>query len=201
MQVYYIPDINQISPTEIDKFYNILPPERKKRADSFRFKSGKASCILSYALFLKGYRKLGYDDTPEFDIGINGKPYIKARPDVHFNISHSHNSVVCIFSDSPVGIDIEHCRRITNTLISKVCSEEDIIHIKNSPCPEMEFCKLWTVKEAVAKLKGESVFDNIRDLNAAMAFVVSIQIADNTYMSIAADKPHHFDIHTIKKEV
>lgn len=40
-----------------------------------------------------------------------GKPCLLGAP-FHFNLSHSRNYAVCALSDMPVGVDIEHIRRI-----------------------------------------------------------------------------------------
>lgn len=37
----------------------------------------------------------------------NGKPYAVGRPDVHFNVSHSEDVVMCVLADRPVGCDVE----------------------------------------------------------------------------------------------
>ena len=56
----------------------------------------------------------------------NGKPYIKDRPDIHFNISHCSGLVVCAFADKPVGIDAEMVKPVRDPLIRRVLHEQEL---------------------------------------------------------------------------
>ena len=40
-------------------------------------------------------------------IGEHGKPYLQDYPEVHFNLSHAGNRVMCVVSPEPAGCDIE----------------------------------------------------------------------------------------------
>ena len=40
-------------------------------------------------------------------VAEKGKPYLKGREDLHFNISHSGNFVLCALGECPLGVDIE----------------------------------------------------------------------------------------------
>ena len=92
--------------------------------------------------------KLGY--TPEIHIGENGKPYIDG---VHFNISHSHNLVVCAFGEHDIGIDVEKIRDYRPRVAEKFHPEE-IAHLEKSADKNLEFFKIWTMKEAYLKCLG-----------------------------------------------
>lgn len=105
----------------------------------------------------------GRDETVRAALGENaekierkcgGKPYIQGGDE--FNISHSGDITVCAVSSFPVGVDIE---RIKERDISKIVKafdarERQKIEEKTGEEKLREFYRIWTVKEAVCKLKG-----------------------------------------------
>lgn len=93
---------------------------------------------------------------PDFDYIRNAKPYLKQYPNLYFNISHTKNMVACAISDEEVGVDIEHKREIKEITINNVFTEQE----KQIAKYEMEgYIRLWTMKEAYAKLSGKGVAD------------------------------------------
>lgn len=90
-----------------------------------------------------------------------GKPYISRKEDMHFNISHSKNYVVCAFSDKEVGIDIQVHRKGKGDLAQRFFSAEDMELMERLAAegnnPEEIFFSIWTVKEAYMKLTGEGM--------------------------------------------
>lgn len=185
--IYFFNDINNEKFKDFECYTNLLPDRRKKRVYQFKTSVTKCTCIVAYLLFLYGYEKeYGFDDIPDFEIEENGKPYLTNKPEIHFNISHSDNGIVCIFSKQPVGIDLQTVRRISSSVINKVCSEKEIALINSSTSMEQEFCRIWTIKEAVSKLSGEGVFKNTSELNGDTVWVHTEMPDDNSYMTIAS---------------
>lgn len=86
-----------------------------------------------------------------------GKPYLPDYPDVHFNISHSGEYIVCAVSDKPVGIDIQKIGEYNSDVAKRVCNEKELVQIENSLDKASEFTKLWTQKEAVLKMYGVGI--------------------------------------------
>ena len=64
-------------------------------------------------------------------------------------------------SDFPVGIDIECERRIDDALIRHTMNEAERAVIEADANPVMEFLRLWTRKEAVLKLRGTGITDDL----------------------------------------
>lgn len=90
----------------------------------------------------------------EFTYTEYGKPYLLNYSDVHFNISHSGEYVVCCVSDKPVGVDIQKISEYNSDVAKRVCTEKELVQIENSLDKASEFTKLWTQKEAVLKMHG-----------------------------------------------
>ncbi len=89
-----------------------------------------------------------------FSIGEHGKPYLKNHPDIHFNISHSEQCVVCAVADVPIGIDVQKASELNLGVAERVCNEEELTQILTSTDKASEFIKLWTQKEAYVKMLG-----------------------------------------------
>lgn len=88
-------------------------------------------------------REFRLNPLPEIAREPGGKPYFPSRPDICFNISHSHGAAVCAIHNKPVGIDIEKLRPAPRRLASGM--------------EDTAFFRLWTAKEATAKRRGEGV--------------------------------------------
>ena len=94
----------------------------------------------------------------------DGKPYFD-NSSISFSISHTDKYFAVAISDSEVGIDIESkdLRKDKQNSISKrffLPSEAESISNRES------FLKIWTFKEAYAKMKGEPLSTVIDKVNA-----------------------------------
>lgn len=167
-----IDDINECEYTSI---YRSLSASRKKHIDRFRKEHNK-KCSLAGEHLAK---KLIGNETV-IDIDDNGKPYAKGL-NIHFSISHCDDTVVCVASDTAVGIDIERIKPINLRLAKKVCVDEEMEYLfcKTPTQADFTFCEdqnilhrfyeIWTAKEAYFKKLGTGITDlkciNILTLN------------------------------------
>lgn len=73
------------------------------------------------------YLELEEQETPAFQIGYgeNGKPFLLDYKEVHYNLSHSGDWILCAVSDQPVGIDIQQKSSMRRGLCDRVFSEEE----------------------------------------------------------------------------
>ncbi len=137
-----------------DKWYSVMPTERRKKIDSFYFSKDKKLSLGAGILLHKGFLLEGITNT-ELMYGENGKPFLANRQDVCFNLSHSENMVICAFSDMPVGADIEAYHHFDDELANFVYhkSETEYIH-NNMNDADAGFTRLWTIKESIMKYFG-----------------------------------------------
>ena len=94
-----------------------------------------------------------------------GKPYIELCKKsetleegckVHLSVSHSEGIFVCIIGDKPLGIDVQHRRKVSSAKIAdKYFTETEREYIKKYG--EDGFFKVWTRKEAYSKLTGKGL--------------------------------------------
>lgn len=86
-----------------------------------------------------------------------GKPYLSNHSNVHFNISHSGEYVVCAVYNKPIGIDIQKIGEYNPDVAKRVCNEKELKQIEDSLDKASEFTMLWTQKEAVLKMYGTGI--------------------------------------------
>ena len=139
-----------------------LPLWRRERALAYRHPEGQLLSALAYielcrALALRGERV----QKPRFKCNAHGKPTLPECPGLHFSMSHCRLAVGCMVSEKPCGLDIESIRPLKPALVQRTMNRQEQEQIMASVCPEMEFISLWTREEAVFKLLGTGITDNL----------------------------------------
>lgn len=124
------------------------------------------------AICIKDLYKMTDSYSAKYDYDIaeyeNGKPYFSGHSEVCFNLSHSGRWAVCVVCDKPSGIDIECSKPFKNQ--EKVAkrffslseynwlTQEDNLHFS------IRFLRLWTLKEAYAKVTGAGIGKTITQM-------------------------------------
>lgn len=159
-------DITNVTEEELEKDLLLLPEWRRVTAQRFKFLSGKVQSAKAYLLLRQALQEeYGIRDDSEFAVGRYGKPFLKDHPDIHFNLSHCKEAVMCVVDDHPVGCDIESVTRDPNLdLLKRTLSEAEQERVFGAEEPELEFMKLWTAKEAFLKQKGTGLADDLAGL-------------------------------------
>ena len=95
------------------------------------------------------------EELPETVYGENGKPYFKDS-DIHFNISHSGDYVVCALSPFETGCDIEKKSENGLKVAGRFAKREydDIMSKKTDEEKTELFYRYWTLKEGYMKATG-----------------------------------------------
>ena len=187
--IYIFTDYNQITPDMEQLLLEKLPPIRREKALRFTVHSGRISCIVSYLLFLYGFRNLYHmEGTPDFSGEKFEKPYLADYPEIHFNLSHCNNGCACIMDNFEVGIDLQEIRKVSLKTFEKICSADEILEIQNSNNPEKEFCKIWSYKEALSKLTGEGIFRDISNISSMGVMLHTEYVVPDMYMSYASNE-------------
>ena len=160
--VYIDDDIEQISLADIQ---NQLSPQRYEQAMRFRSERDRRLSVAAYLLLCCGLREeYGITELPVFEYDSDGKPSIIGHPEIYFNLSHCRQAAVCVISDRPVGVDVERIRRYNSSLVRYTMNDEEVRQIEESNHPEVEFIKLWTMKEALFKWRGTGINNEIKDV-------------------------------------
>ena len=157
--------IQDMKSEHLQQVLAFLPSWRRERVLAYKQESRQMESALAYielsrALALRGLQ----DIKPRFEYNEHGKPYLPTYPNLHFSISHCSQAVGCILSEMPCGLDIERVRRASPSLICKTMNQGEVKQIYSSSHPEVEFIRLWTRKEAVFKLLGTGITDDMQDI-------------------------------------
>lgn len=162
----YINDhLERIKEKQVEKAISLLPSWRREQALRYKHFDGKRECALAYLELCRGLR-LEYNITemPLFAYDKNQKPSLDKYPHIYFSLSHCKEALGCFLSSVPCGLDIESIRPARKTLVEYCMNEEECQQIFSSPSPDAAFINLWTKKEAVFKLRGTGINDDIREI-------------------------------------
>lgn len=160
MNIYAV-KIEDISLIKIDRLSQSLDSQlRRNRIKSKIHKEDKIRSLIGDLLSEYALKKYFDLDIKNSVISLNkyGKPEIENSKNIHYNISHSSEYVVCAVSDVEIGIDIEKKREINCIDISSryfSVEENGLIEGKTYKKSLDAFYKLWTLKESYIKCCGK----------------------------------------------
>ena len=141
--------------------------QRREQALKFRHEMGQRESVAAYLLLCQGLKeRYGISEPPQLGYHDGGKPFLVEYPDIHFNLSHCRDAAICAISNRPVGVDIESKRRISESLIRYAMNDAEQQQIYAAKEPLWEFLRLWTMKEALAKLIGTGLSNHTKDVLA-----------------------------------
>ena len=198
----------------------LVSEQRRQQALRYSHTFGRFCCLKSYLMLLEllsaVYPELD-TSKPEFGYTAQGKPFLLARPDIHFSISHTKNAILVAISDAPIGVDIEAFRSPSAALIARTmnATEQAAIatadgwnihrtpgtreaHLEQpqaSGTPEGLFSAIWTRKEAVLKLRGTGIEGDLKHvLSGSEAIFTRIFPRKSYAFSIAQQSISPFEI-------
>ena len=147
-----------------------IPSKKEYEGSYHKFCHSEGLALLQYALQKEYSYNLSEDDIRKKE---HGKPYIKNVP-FYFNISHCDGLVVCAVSENEIGIDAEVIRTVADRVMKRCYSDSEIDYVNSCIDKDVEFTKLWTLKESYVKLTGEGIASDLKavsfDLKNATAF-------------------------------
>ena len=157
-------DMSFCTDSEVERMIALVPEPRRSQALAFKHTFGRFACLKSYLMLAELLQKeFGLNDF-RVEVGEHGKPFLADHPDICFNISHCRNAIAVAVSDRPVGIDVESLRCFGDGLLDKTMNDSEKAEILESANPEETFAAYWTRKEAVFKLMGTGITDNLHGI-------------------------------------
>ncbi|MGN0156102.1 MAG: 4'-phosphopantetheinyl transferase family protein [Lachnospiraceae bacterium] len=141
--------------------YQTIPLWRREKIDRMRFQNDKCLSLGAWILLREGLREQGIRENEiEIAYADGGKPYLKNRPELFFNLSHSHERVMCILSDREAGCDVEKKKTVNPNVAKRFfhpAEYECMMGQKTLQEREEMFYRLWTLKESFVKMTGEGI--------------------------------------------
>ena len=143
----------------------LLSEQRREQCLKFKHELGRKTCAAAYLLLCDALRQeYGITERPVFDYGEHGKPTIVGHPDIHFNLSHCREAAICVVGPQPVGVDVESIRPYKESLARYTMNDEELAAIAASDNPARMFIRFWTMKEAVLKLTGDGIRNDMKSV-------------------------------------
>lgn len=147
----------------------LLSVQRRNKIDKYKSDIDKINGCIAFLMLKYALKKeFNIDEKPEFIFGQCGKPFLKDYPDIFFSISHCKNAVACSVSTENTAVDIMDYRKIRQTVILKVCSENEQKMLLESNDISKDFTRLWTMKECYSKLDGSGLALDFRKITAEL---------------------------------
>ncbi|MCI8483899.1 MAG: 4'-phosphopantetheinyl transferase superfamily protein [Lachnospiraceae bacterium] len=138
--------------------YEKLSQERRRKIDGYHFRKDKNLSLGAGILLDRGLSDYGLREKQAvIQHGKYGKPYLLNDPQIHFNLSHSGQMVLAVFSQTEVGCDIEWIGEGEEELAQKFFCSEEYDYIKGQPegvKRSQAFYRIWTLKESFLKASG-----------------------------------------------
>ena len=118
----------------------------------------------SHEILKKGLNDL---NIKEYEIKKNkyGYPYLSNINNLYFNISNKDNVSICVFSDVPIGVDIEK-PVYREKMLKRYFTFDEIKHLNNSNNKEYDFMKMWIIKEGYVKSLGIGINYGLNKVNS-----------------------------------
>ena len=164
IRVSVFDDMSLCTDAEVERMLPSVPEPRRSDALRFKHTFGRFACLKSYLMLAQMlHEEFGLDEF-SMETGEHGKPFLTGHPEIHFNISHCQKAIAVVVSDQPVGIDVEAFRKYSESLLDKTMNETEKSAILASDAPQEKFAALWTCKEAVFKMQGTGITDNLHNI-------------------------------------
>lgn len=161
MKIYKIKINQNFDKKLINNLTKFISKEKYERIKRFKFKEDFMRSLLGDLLYRYAICKKLRCKNNELEFAINeyNKPYILCSEDLHFNISHSGDWVVCALSDKFIGIDVERIKSIDLDIAKNYFTIEEYESILEQPIENRLkfFYYLWTLKESYVKADGRGL--------------------------------------------
>ena len=156
-------DMSQVTEAEVQRMLPLVDEQRRTEALRYKHLFGQFACLKSWLMLKEILKPLEINDM-EMDKNNHGKPFLVHHPGVHFNLSHCKNGIAVVVDFSPVGIDIESFRKSNLALVRKTMNPAEAEWIRASSDPVETFTQFWTKKEAVLKLRGTGIVNDLHSV-------------------------------------
>ncbi|MEE1155169.1 MAG: 4'-phosphopantetheinyl transferase superfamily protein [Acutalibacteraceae bacterium] len=173
------------------KYYNLMSAYRKNKIDRLIPRKSK-NLSLGAGILLDYYLRQHKLQEKEMVYSFNQseKPYFSNYPNLHFNLSHSGNIAICVFSDKEVGCDIEQIDKPLEDVAKRFFTENEYRYIfKNTLDSEKaeRFYRIWTLKESYLKLTGKGLSGGLDSFSIKINNENNVLVEKNSNQNICKD--------------
>lgn len=149
----------KIGSVVLDRLLNCVAPEKKERLKRFYHMEDTLRGLFADLLIRDVImQKTGMrNEDISFTTNDYGKPFLKDRNDIEFNLSHSGIWVVGVIDHQVVGIDVERVQEIDLDISRNYFSPDEHEDLMSKPDKFDYFFTLWSLKEAYIKILGKGL--------------------------------------------
>lgn len=205
--VVYLPE--KITNNMIYELMKKVSEDRLRKAMKYKKQEDVLRSLVGEILVRKVCIDIKKAERITFATNYYGKPFIIEYPDIHFNISHSKNLVICGIDKQPLGIDIEYIQSIDLDIAREIFSKEEyqqFIQI-DSTKKLKKFYEIWTLKESYIKAIGKGLliplqsftvqYNNLRNIYNVGSYNLKSYDINNKYKmgicSLSSDFPKEIE--------
>lgn len=176
-------DMSQCTDVEVERLLPLVSAQRREVALRYKFTFGRFTCLKSYVMLQQLVQEV-LAETDErwlplqerlkewngnFVFNEHDKPFMQNAlgeriEGIDFSISHCKNAIAVVLSDRPVGVDVESFRHAENALLRRTMNPEEQEEVRTAADPVEAFTRFWTRKEAVLKLRGTGLVDDLHSV-------------------------------------
>ena len=166
--LYIFDDIDLMEDDFTDNMIPLLSEERFKKMQRLRSVQGKKASVVVYLLLrIALFENYDINENVGFIYKDKGKPVLKDYPDIHFSLSHSHNTAACVVADFETGVDVQKITKVSDRVAERVLTNDEYAGFLSSNEPDSYFCEVWTIKESFLKKTGQGITAELRNISAA----------------------------------
>ncbi len=149
----------QIDPVVLERLLNCVAPDKKERLKRFYHMKDTLRGLFADLLIRDVIiQKTGLkNEDISFTANDYGKPFLKDRDDVQFNLSHSGVWVVGVIDQQIVGIDVERVQEIDLDISKNYFSPDEHEDLMSKADKFDYFFTLWALKESYIKILGKGL--------------------------------------------
>ncbi|MBP3412078.1 MAG: 4'-phosphopantetheinyl transferase superfamily protein [Oscillospiraceae bacterium] len=191
--VYYLDHIQTITESDVSELLPFLSQERRETMGRYRFPKDRIQSVLAYLLLRYGLiRDHGITQIPEILKTERGKPYFAENSEICFNLSHCETAVACGFSSRPIGVDVQQRVPYKASLAEyfMTADERNTAVLGNA---DLEFTRLWTVKESYGKYLGSGICYSMADTQlqegaSSDGYIIRSHCIGDGFLSVCAEE-------------
>ena len=157
--------LGELTEADYERCVALMEPERRRSVLSVTHEQTRRMTVLGeWVVKRKLAARFG---RPVEDIALvrtpQGKPYVQGLP-MQFSLSHTGTYLAAAFDTTPVGVDAELVRPVSQRLAQRICTRSDWDYLSQGrdfdPQDEGQrrrFFEIWTAKEAWFKREGTGI--------------------------------------------
>jgi 4'-phosphopantetheinyl transferase len=176
-------NMSQCTDSEVERLLSLVSAQRREVALRYKFTFGRFTCLKSYVMLQQLVQEVLAETDKhwltlqqrlkewngDFVFNEHDKPFMQNAlgqriKGVDFSISHCKNAIAVALSDRPLGVDVESFRHAEGALLRRTMNPEEQAEVLAATDPAEAFTRFWTRKEAVLKLRGTGLVDNLHEV-------------------------------------